>query len=82
MDSLPDPAHEISDAEFEQMVSDAERMTAHVHYHHGINRKRWEKIRAFKADLRDMTIDELTSHFEWVQLTAKPYPHESNDSRN
>ncbi len=74
MDSVPDPQHEISDAEFEQMVSDAERMTAHVHYHHGISRKRWEKIRAFKVQLRDMTVDELTLHFESVILNAKPYP--------
>ncbi len=74
MDSESDPAHEISDDEFEQMVSDAEKLTAHVHYHHGMSRKRWDRVRAFKVQLREMSVEELTAHLEWVQLNAKPYP--------
>ena len=71
----PDPQHEITDAEFERMVEEAGGAAAiQTKYHHGLSRKRFNAICEMRVQLKDMTVDELVAHLEWVQVTARPFP--------
>jgi hypothetical protein len=65
-----DPDCEISDADFEQMVREAEQASCQL-LHRSIGRKRFGLIRTFQVPLPEITVNELAAHFEYVSFMAR-----------
>ena len=74
LDPEPDHSAEISDADFDRMVKEAEALAASDLKTYRAAKRRFGLIRTFQIPLSEVTPAELYEHFSYVVRLAKPLP--------